>query len=89
MEKNWLGELLSSLSGEPVETQKMAFSLGLYKDVHPVSPKRNEDAHTRLNYWRKALYVETRHCRTDAIKVWCWRRLLSPLDCKIKPVNPK
>ena len=22
-------------------------------------------------------------------KLWCWRRLLSPLDCKIKPVNPK
>ena len=29
--------------------------------------------------------------RTDAFKLWCWRRpLKSPLDCKeIKPVNPK
>ena len=28
--------------------------------------------------------------RIDAFKLWCWRRLLSPLDCKeIKPVNPK
>ena len=28
--------------------------------------------------------------RTDAFQLWCWRRLLSPLDCKeIKPVNPK
>ena len=28
--------------------------------------------------------------RTDAFELWCWRRLLSPLDCKeIKPVNPK
>ena len=28
--------------------------------------------------------------RTDAFEVWCWRRLLSPLDCKeIKPVHPK
>ena len=28
--------------------------------------------------------------RTDAFKLWCWRRLLSPLDYKeIKPVNPK
>ena len=28
--------------------------------------------------------------RTDAFELWCWRRLLSPLDCKeIQPVNPK
>ena len=28
--------------------------------------------------------------RIDAFKLWCWRRLLHPLDCKeIKPVNPK
>ena len=28
--------------------------------------------------------------RTDAFKAWCWRRLLSRLDCKeTKPVNPK
>ena len=28
--------------------------------------------------------------RIDAFQLWCWRRLLSPLDCKeIKPVNPK
>ena len=30
------------------------------------------------------------HRRTDAFELWCWRRLLSPLDCKeIKLVNPK
>ena len=28
--------------------------------------------------------------RMDAFKLWCWGRLLSPLDYKeIKPVNPK
>ena len=28
--------------------------------------------------------------RIDAFELWCWRRLLSPLDCKkIKPINPK
>ena len=28
--------------------------------------------------------------RNDAFELWCWRRLLSPLDSKeIKPVNPK
>ena len=26
----------------------------------------------------------------DAFKLWCWKRLESPLNCKeIKPVNPK
>ena len=28
--------------------------------------------------------------RTDAFELWCWRRLLSPLDCtEIEPVHPK
>ena len=28
--------------------------------------------------------------RIDAFELWCWRRLLSPIDCKdIQPVNPK
>jgi len=30
------------------------------------------------------------HRRIDAFELWCWKRLLSPLDCKeIKPVHPK
>ena len=27
--------------------------------------------------------------RTDTFELWCWRTLESPLDYKIKPVNPK
>ena len=28
--------------------------------------------------------------RIDAFELWCWRKLLSPLDCKeIQPVHPK
>ena len=27
------------------------------------------------------------HRRTDAFELWCWRRLESPLDCKIQPVH--
>ena len=28
--------------------------------------------------------------RIDAFELWCWRRLLSPMDCKeIQPVHPK
>jgi len=30
------------------------------------------------------------HWRIDAFELWCWRRLVTLLDCKeIKPVNPK
>ena len=30
------------------------------------------------------------HWRIDAFELWCWRRLLSPLDYKeIQPVHPK
>ena len=27
--------------------------------------------------------------RIDAFELWCWRKLLSPLDFKTKPVNPE
>ena len=35
--------------------------------------------------------VKKAECRrTDAFELWCWRRLLCPLDCKeIQPVHPK
>ena len=30
------------------------------------------------------------HQRIHAFELWCWRRLLSPLDCKeVQPVHPK
>ena len=30
------------------------------------------------------------HQKIDAFELWCWKKLLSPLDCKkIQPVNPK
>ena len=33
---------------------------------------------------------KAKHQRTDAFELWCWRRLLSPLDCKeIKPDHSK
>ena len=35
--------------------------------------------------------IKKSECRgIDAFELWCWRKLLSPLDCKeIKPGNPK
>ena len=33
---------------------------------------------------------KAKHWRIDAFELWCWRRFLSPLDCKeIQPVHPK
>ena len=33
---------------------------------------------------------EAEHQRLDAFNLWCWRRLVSPLDCtEIQPVHPK
>ena len=39
--------------------------------------------------WERNL-KEGQHQRTDAFKLWCWRKLLSFLDSEeIKPVSPK
>ena len=36
------------------------------------------------------LYLRSGKLKTDAFELWCWRRLLSPLDCKeIQSVHPK
>ena len=44
-----------------------------------------------LMYGCKSWTIKKAEChRIDAFKLWYWRRLESPLDCKeIKPVNPK
>ena len=40
--------------------------------------------------WQSLTIKKAENWRTDAFKLWCWRSLKSPLDCKeIKPVNPK
>lgn len=60
--KNWWGRLINSLSGHPVETQKMAFSLGLQKDVYPVQPERMKTP-AGPGHPRKELHTAT--LRTD------------------------
>ena len=40
--------------------------------------------------WESWTIKKAEHQRIDAFELWCWRRLLSPLDCKeIQPVHPK
>ena len=41
-------------------------------------------------YGCKRWTIKKAECwRIDAFELWCWRRLESPLDCKIKLVHPK
>ena len=42
-------------------------------------------------YWCENWTVKkAKHWRIDAFELWCWRRLLSPLDCReIQPVRSK
>ena len=44
-----------------------------------------------VTYGCESWTIKKAECRTiDAFELWCWRRLLSPLDCKeIQPVHPK
>ena len=46
--------------------------------------------HHQFNGYESWTIKKAEHWRTDALELWCWRKLLSPLDCKvIKPVHPK
>ena len=57
----------------------------------------NKDLHSQIygfsssHVQRESWTIKNAECRRmDAFKLWCWRRLLSPLDCKeIKSVKPK
>ena len=44
-----------------------------------------------VTYGCESWTVKKGECRRiDAFELWCWRRLLSPLDCKeIQPVHSK
>ena len=55
--------------------------------VHPVKAMFFPVVMYRYESW----IIKKAECqRIDAFELWCWRRLLSPLDCKeIQPVHPK
>ena len=44
-----------------------------------------------IMYGCESLTIKKAECqRIDALELWCWRRLESPLDCKeIKPISPE
>ena len=43
-----------------------------------------------MSGWESWTIKKAEFQRIDALELWCWRRLESPLDCKkIKPVHPK
>ena len=55
------------------------------------SPCRKQSDMTKRLYGCESWTVKkAERRRIDAFELWCWRRLLSPLDCKeIQPVHPK
>ena len=55
--------------------------------VHPVKVMVFPVVMYRCESWN---IKKAEHQRLDAFNLWCWRRLVSPLDCKeIQPVHPK
>ena len=40
-------------------------------------------------YGCESLNIKKAERWRSVFELWCWRRLESPLDCKIKPINPK
>ena len=66
-----------------------------YKLKQKTQPSFYLEMKFRKFYWSKyrceSCTLKKAECwRIDAFELWCWRRLLSLLDCKeIKPVNPK
>ena len=58
----------------------------LLTKVHIVKPMVFVVVMYRCESWT---IKKAEHQRIDAFELWCWRRLESHLDCKIKPLNPK
>ena len=56
------------------------------KEIKLVNPM----AFPVVMYGCESWTVKKAERRIDAFELWCWRRFLSPLDCKeIQPVHPK
>ena len=70
-------------------TFKPAFSLSCFTLIKRLFSQATD--FPVVMYGCESWTIKKAQCwRIDAFKLWCWRRLQSPLDCKeIKPVNPK
>ena len=56
----------------------------ILKEISPESPLEGLMLKLKLQYFGHLIQ------RTDVFKLWCWKILKYPLDCKkIQPVNPK
>ena len=53
-------------------------------------PSSQSNGFSSSHVWMWDFLKKAEHWRIDAFELWCWRRLLSPLDCKeVQPVHPK
>ena len=56
--------------------------------VHGVTKSRTQLSEFTMYGCESWTIKKAEHRRIDAFKLWCWRRLKTPLDCKeIKPVS--
>ena len=59
--------------------------------MYPEGPSSQGYGFSSGHVWCESWTVKkAEHQRIDAFELWCWRRLLSPLDCKeIQQVHSK
>ena len=95
----WNKKKLQSISQSQTCTRKRSWSLtnldSILKSRDITLPKKvhlvKAMVFTVVMYGCESWAIkEAEHQRLDAFNLWCWRRLVSPLDCKeIQPVHSK
>ena len=67
--------------------QRVKKQRGHFADEDPYSQSYGfPSSHVQIKSWT---IKKPEHPRIDAFGLWCWKKLLRDLDCKIKPVHPK
>ena len=71
---------------DPLEKEMATYSSILAWEILSTKEARGPQSLGLQKSWTIKKAVDW---RTDTFKLWCWRRPLSPLESKIKPVNLK
>ena len=92
----------SKITGDMTAAMKLKDACSLEEKLDSVLKSRDITLPTKVPIVKAMVFpivmcrcqswsIKKAECRaTVAFELWCWRRLLSPVDSKeIKPVNPK